>query len=166
MTPTSSEPAYRDRRGHPQSVLRQRACTGLPASVQLVDVPLHFDHRGSLAAAELAEILPFTPARYFVVFQVPSENIRGEHAHRQCWQFLTCLTGQFTVHLDDGRTQADVVLDTPGMGVVIPPLVWASQYNYSADSVLVVLASHRYDPDDYIRDYREFRALVARDHSG
>jgi UDP-2-acetamido-3-amino-2,3-dideoxy-glucuronate N-acetyltransferase len=165
MTPTPSEPPERHRPGRPRSVLRERACTELPAGVQLVDVPLHFDHRGSLAAAEIAEMLPFTPARYFVVFHVPSQNIRGEHAHRQCWQFLTCLTGELTVHLDDGRTQTEMVLDTPGMGVVIPPLVWASQYNYSADAVLVVLASHRYDPDDYIRDYREFRATVTRDHS-
>jgi hypothetical protein len=64
------------------------------------------------------------------------------------------------VHADDGQRRAEVVLDRPGRGVLIPPMVWASQFNYTTDAALLVLASHPYDNDDYIRDYDEFLALV------
>jgi acetyltransferase-like isoleucine patch superfamily enzyme/dTDP-4-dehydrorhamnose 3,5-epimerase-like enzyme len=136
------------------------AALRMPNEVRLIDVPIHLDLRGSLAAAELADFLPFAPQRYFVVFDVPSQHVRGEHAHRECWQFLTCLRGSVTVHLDDGRVRSEVVLDNPGLGVVVPALVWASQFNYSQDAVLLVFASQPYDPSDYIRDYDEFLAAA------
>lgn len=133
----------------------------LPAGVQLVDVPLSVDLRGALAAGELPELLPFVPQRYFVVFDVPSRHVRGEHAHRECWQFLTCLSGAVTVHLDDGDRRAEVHLDGPARGLVIPPMVWANQFGYTADAVLLVLASHPYRSEDYIRDYEEYLRLLA-----
>lgn len=132
----------------------------LPQGVRVIDVPNHIDMRGSLAAGEVGEILPFAPTRYFVVFSVPSQHVRGEHAHRECWQFLTCLAGSLTVHLDDGRKRAEVALDSPARGVLIPPMVWASQFKYSLDAVLLVLASHTYDAADYVRDYGEYLSLV------
>ena len=133
----------------------------LPAGVRVVDVPNHMDMRGSLAAGEVDVDIPFTPRRFFVVFDVPSQHVRGEHAHHTCSQFLICLAGSVTVHLDDGRRRAEVLLDSRDRGVLVPPLVWASQFKYSADAVLLVLASHEYDSGDYIRDYGEFLALVA-----
>jgi acetyltransferase-like isoleucine patch superfamily enzyme len=132
----------------------------LPNEVAIVDVPIHLDLRGSLAAVEFADVLPFTPQRYFVVFDVPSEHVRGEHAHRSCWQFLTCLRGSVAVHLDDGFRRWALTLDEPGIGVVVPPLVWASQFNYSREAMLLVLASEPYRPDDYIRDYEQFLRAV------
>jgi acetyltransferase-like isoleucine patch superfamily enzyme/dTDP-4-dehydrorhamnose 3,5-epimerase-like enzyme len=134
----------------------------LPKGVEIIDVPVVDDLRGSLVANEIAGSLPFTPQRYFAVFSVPSADVRGEHAHRACWQFLTCVHGRVTVHVDDGEHRAEVLLDTPGRGVVVPPMVWASQFRYSEDAVLLVLASLPYDPDDYIRDYAAFLALVTR----
>ncbi len=135
------------------------ALPALPGSARLISIPVHSDLRGSLAAGELSEVLDFEPRRYFVVFAVPSPHVRGEHAHRECSQFLTCVSGSIAVHLDDGQRAAEVELDTPGVGLLVPPMVWASQFRYSADSVLVVLASHAYDPNDYLRDYDQF--LVA-----
>jgi dTDP-4-dehydrorhamnose 3,5-epimerase-like enzyme len=132
----------------------------LPRGVDVLELPVTPDLRGSLVANEIGGTLPFTPERYFVVFDVPSQHVRGEHAHRHCWQFLTCVHGRLTVHVDDGERRAEVVLDTAARGVVVPPMVWASQFNYSADALLLVLASLPYDPDDYIRDYGEFLALV------
>jgi acetyltransferase-like isoleucine patch superfamily enzyme len=150
------------------SVIATRTSSGtdlgqqaLPRGVRLVDVPITEDLRGSLAAIEIGEVLPFVPRRYFLVFGVPSLRVRGEHAHRVCWQYLTCVTGSVSLHVDDGRSGYEVKLDSPGLGVVIPPLVWASQFNYSPDAMLFVLASHRYDPDDYIRDYGDFLATVS-----
>ena len=95
-----------------------------------------------------------------MVYDVPSQHVRGEHAHRQCWQFLTCVAGSVTVHVDDGLRRAEVALDSRARGVVVPPMVWASQFRYTPDAVLLVLASHPYDADDYIRDYGEFLALA------
>lgn len=135
--------------------------TALPEGVRVVEVPNHTDLRGSLAAGEVDADFPFAPRRFFVVFDVPSQHVRGEHAHHTCSQFLVCLAGSVTVHLDDGRRRAEVRLETRDRGILIPPRVWASQFKYSADAVLLVLASHEYDPLDYIRDYGEFLALVA-----
>jgi dTDP-4-dehydrorhamnose 3,5-epimerase-like enzyme len=116
-----------------------------------------FDLRGRLTAGDFpAEAIPFTPQRWFLVYDVPSREIRGEHAHRVCHQFLLCVSGQVTVAVDDGQNRGEVLLDDPTLGIYIPPLVWGSQYRYDADAVLLVLASHPYNPDDYIREYDQF----------
>lgn len=130
----------------------------LPPGVQVIDLPLHADLRGSLVVAEFEQVLPYTPRRVFTVFDVPSRDVRGEHAHRECWQFLVCVHGSVMVHVDDGTRAATVALDSPRRGVLVPPMVWASQYRYSADAVLVVFASHPYDDADYIRSYAEYLA--------
>jgi UDP-2-acetamido-3-amino-2,3-dideoxy-glucuronate N-acetyltransferase len=120
------------------------------------------DLRGNLAAGEVGTHVPFTPKRYFIVFDVPGKDVRGEHAHRRCAQFLVCVRGSVTVVVDDGTNSEEIVLDAPNVGLYLPPLVWAVQYKYSADAMLLVLASDPYDPDDYIRDYDAFRAAIGR----
>lgn len=123
---------------------------------RLYDLPLILDLRGALSFAELDQPLPFSPRRYFVVFDVPSKEVRGEHAHRRLQQFLVCVRGSCNVVLDDGDTRNEVVLDTPQLGLYVPAMVWTIQYKYSADAMLLVLASDVYQADDYIRDYDEF----------
>jgi UDP-2-acetamido-3-amino-2,3-dideoxy-glucuronate N-acetyltransferase len=120
------------------------------------------DLRGRLTAGELpGEGVPFTPRRWFLVYDVPSREVRGEHAHRVCHQFLICVAGQVNVAVDDGERRSEVLLDEPTLGVYVPPRVWASQYRYDDDAVLLVLASDPYDPDDYIREYETFLEEVA-----
>lgn len=119
------------------------------------------DMRGSLAVAEFERTVPFPVQRSFFVFDVPSRETRGAHAHRRCHQFLVCLRGSCAIVADDGRTRQEFVLDSPALGLHLPPLVWGIQYRYSPDAVLAVFASEHYDPDDYIRDYDEFMRLVA-----
>ena len=118
------------------------------------------DMRGSLSAGEYERDLPFTPKRYFLVFEVPNRQVRGEHAHKTCHQFLICIQGSCTVLLDDGRRRREVVLDRPNLGVYLPAMVWGTQFRYSADAILLVFASEYYDANDYIRTYAEFRSLV------
>jgi len=134
--------------------------TALPvANAHLQRFAEHSDLRGRLTAGEApTESVPFEPKRWFLVYDVPSREIRGEHAHRRCHQFLVCVAGQVTVAVDDGRSRAEVLLDDPTLGVYIPPLVWGSQFSYEPDSVLLVLASHPYDASDYIREYDVFLA--------
>ncbi len=125
--------------------------------------PLHRarDLRGSLTVAEFGEDLPFVPKRAFMVYDVPNERVRGEHAHRQCEQFLIAAAGSVNVLVDDGTNRRNVVLDRPNVGLYMPPMIWGSQYRFSADTVLLVFASHEYDPDDYIRTYGEFVTAVS-----
>jgi UDP-2-acetamido-3-amino-2,3-dideoxy-glucuronate N-acetyltransferase len=114
------------------------------------------DLRGSLVAGELENGLPFVPQRYFFVFDVPGEDVRGEHAHRACHQFLVAVTGRVHVIVDDGEHRQEFALDDNRVGLYMPPMVWGIQYRYSEDCRLMVLASDPYDPDDYIRDYGTF----------
>lgn len=124
--------------------------------VALYELPIVSDLRGHLTFAEYEKSLPFVPRRYFLVFDVPSKDVRGEHAHRECHQFLVCVKGSCSVVVDDGQNRAEVLLNRPNIGIHVPPLVWATQYKYSQDAVLMVLASDIYKAEDYIRDYDMF----------
>lgn len=113
--------------------------------------------RGNLTVGEIERDLPFPPKRYFAVYDVPSEKLRGEHAHRECHQFLICLSGSCRALLDDGQNRQEVALSRPDIGLYLPPMIWGTQYAYTRDAVLLVFASHSYDNADYIRDYETFR---------
>jgi acetyltransferase-like isoleucine patch superfamily enzyme/dTDP-4-dehydrorhamnose 3,5-epimerase-like enzyme len=130
--------------------------------VQVFDLPVFSDMRGSLLVGEFERHIPFVPKRYFMVFDVPSRETRGEHAHRVCQQFLVCVRGSCAAVVDDGRSRMELSLDTPQRGLYLPPMVWGVQYKYSEDAVLLVFASEHYDPDDYIRKYSDFLAEAAK----
>jgi UDP-2-acetamido-3-amino-2,3-dideoxy-glucuronate N-acetyltransferase len=118
------------------------------------------DLRGDLTVGNLPADIPFLPQRFFIVSNVPNSDVRGEHAHRECHQFLVVPHGAVSCLVDDGCTREEVRLDSPELGLYMPPKVWGVQYKYSSDAVLFVFASHPYDPDDYVRDYDEFCKLV------
>lgn len=118
------------------------------------------DLRGSLVAANFDGDLPFVPRRFFTVFGVPSTDVRGAHAHRACHQLLVCVQGSVNAVVDDGHRRQEFVLDRPDVGLHMHPMIWGTQYRYSHDAVLMVLASHAYDADDYIRDHDTFLAEV------
>jgi oxalate decarboxylase/phosphoglucose isomerase-like protein (cupin superfamily) len=103
--------------------------------------------------------IPFQIKRVFYLYDIPSGESRGAHAHKQCHQLLVAASGSFEVLLDDGRAQRLVQLNKPELGLHIPPGIWASEINFSSGSVCLVLASHTYDEDDYIRDYSDFLKL-------
>lgn len=128
--------------------------------VQLHHMQRVLDIRGNLTVGEFDRSIPFQPKRYFIVYDVPSMETRGEHAHRACHQFLICVRGSCAVVADDGNHRQEFLLDRPDLGVHLPPMVWGIQYKYSADAVLLVYASHYYDAADYVRNYAEFRQLV------
>ena len=132
----------------------------LVAALGACGEPCMPDIRGSLTVGEFERSVPFQARRYFMVFDVPSVETRGEHAHHTCHQFLVCVRGQLSVVADDGTNREEFVLDRPDLGLHLPPRVWGIQYKYSADAVLLVFASHYYDADDYIRDYDQFLGLV------
>ena len=128
------------------------------AGVTLHRLPHVVDLRGSLSFGEAEAHVPFPIRRYFLVYGVPSQEIRGEHAHKKLHQFLMCVHGSCNVVADDGTVREEYRLDDPSIGLHVPPGVWSVQYKHSPDAVLLVLASDRYQAADYIRDYAEFQA--------
>jgi UDP-2-acetamido-3-amino-2,3-dideoxy-glucuronate N-acetyltransferase len=130
------------------------------AGVTLHRLPEVDDLRGNLSFGEIGKQVPFAVERYFLVYGVANKDIRGEHAHRTLHQFLICVHGRCHVVADDGNSRQEFALDSPALGLYLPPMVWATQYKYSEDGVLLVLASDKYDPASYIRNYSEFLDLV------
>lgn len=131
------------------------------SGVKLHRLPRYQDLRGALSVGEFSKDLPFQPKRYFLVFDVPSQETRGEHAHRICHQFLICVKGSVRVLADDGTRREEFTLDSPSVGLHLPPMIWGTQYQYSPGAVLLVFASEGYDSDEYIRHYDEFIALTS-----
>jgi acetyltransferase-like isoleucine patch superfamily enzyme/dTDP-4-dehydrorhamnose 3,5-epimerase-like enzyme len=143
-----------DRRA--ETGLRELAVKG----AALHRMPMIRDLRGALTFGEINQHLPFTPERFFVVYDVPSREVRGEHAHLALHEFLVCLRGSCSVALDDGTVREEVVLDTPTIGLHIPPRLWRVHYKYSPDAILLSLCSDPYDASDYVRDYDDFLAMT------
>lgn len=160
VTDARSDPDV-DRTGsaptHPQDRITATAVRG----VNLHRLPHFNDIRGALSVGEFERDLPFQPKRYFVVHDVPTRETRGEHAHLRCHQFLICVHGSVQVLADDGTRREEFTLDSPGLGIHLPPMTWGTQYRYSRDGVLLVFASESYDADEYIRSYAEFLQQVA-----
>jgi hypothetical protein len=120
------------------------------------------DLRGDLVVGDFASSLPFTPQRFFTIFGVPSARIRGSHAHRVCKQFLIAVHGALSLVVDDGSKRSELRLDRPDIGVYVPAMVWATQYRFTDDAVLLVFASLPYEPSDYLRNYEEFMKALAQ----
>jgi RimJ/RimL family protein N-acetyltransferase len=99
----------------------------------------------------------FPIKRVFYLYDIAGGESRGAHAHKECHQFLVAASGSFEVLLDDGKTKRQILLNRPDLGLHIPPGIWASEINFSSGSICLVLASHEYNEDDYIRDYEEFK---------
>ena len=146
---------------HSISLSRDEPLRELRASgAYLKRMPRVVDLRGALTFGEIERHLPFTPKRFFVVYDVPSQEVRGEHAHKALHEFLVCLRGSCAIMVDDGTNRDEVMLNDPTVGLHIPPQLWRVHYKYTPDAMVLVLASDIYKADDYIRDYDEFLAYV------
>ena len=126
-------------------------------SAGLISFPTVLAARGNLTVLELPKVVPFSVKRIFVVHQVSNTEVRGEHAHKKCWQLLIATSGSIKIDLSDGDNVETFNLISPEMGLIIPPLIWGSQYDYSLNSSLLVLASEAYEEDDYLHDFGEFK---------
>lgn len=118
------------------------------------------DRNGHITAVNNSDEIPFAVKRIFYLYDIPGGESRGAHAHKQCHQFLVAASGSFEVLLDDGVTKRQVLLNTPNIGLHIPPGIWASEINFSSGSICLVLASHEYSEEDYIREYDDYLKYV------
>ncbi len=116
----------------------------------------HGDERGQLVALEEAKEIPFQIKRVYYMYDTISEVTRGKHAHKSLEQILICVHGSCKLLLDDGTDKEVVILDDPCEGIYVSNAIWREMYDFSADAVLMVLASDVYKEEDYIRDYAAF----------
>lgn len=123
---------------------------------RLLALPHFNEARGELTALEFENTLPFRARRLFLVHGVPPGSSRGAHAHKLCDQFLICTAGAVTVEFDNGTEKDSILLNRRNVGLFLPSLVWARQTYLEPNSSLLVLASHEYDPADYIHGYEEY----------
>ncbi len=129
--------------------------------VQMLDFPQHGDARGHLVIVEGAKDIPFEIKRAFYIYGSDADVVRGQHANRLSEFVLINVAGKSKVKVKDGTgNEAIYCLNRPHTGVYLPNMVWKEMYDFSPDSVLLVLASTHYDPDEYIRDYRDFETEV------
>ena len=118
------------------------------------------DHRGKLVAIEGQQDVPFEVKRVFYIYGTQPDVPRGNHSHHQTRQYLISVNGSCKVTLDDGKQKVTYDLNQPNIGLLQDALVWGVMHDFSADCVLLVLASEYYDEADYVREYDEFLGLV------
>ena len=120
------------------------------------------DERGKLVVIEGNESIPFEIKRVFYIYGSDASVVRGQHANRDSQFVLINVAGTSKVRVTDGKQEEIIELNRPMMGVYIPQMVWKDMYDFSEDSVLLVLASTHYDGREYIRDYEEYLKEVCR----
>lgn len=116
----------------------------------------HSDNKGNITVVENSKTIPFDVKRTYYLYDVPGGGSRGAHAHKELQQMIVAASGSFDVTLDDGNVKRTFTLNRPYQGLLIVPGIWRDLNNFSAGSVCLVLASEKYDENDYIRDYESF----------
>ncbi len=129
---------------------------------RLIDIPkiVADDGRGNLSVIE-KDLIPYEIKRVYYLYDVPSDSIRGGHAHKELQQFLIPLSGSFDVVLDDGDHKVTITLNRPFKGLYIPNGLWRELENFSAGAVCLSLVSEVYMESDYIRNYKDFKLFKA-----
>lgn len=127
---------------------------------KIIEFQEHGDERGNLVVIEGNMDIPFEIKRVFYMYGTDSSMIRGSHANRKSEFVLINVAGRTSIKIDDGFSTAIIDLDKPRMGIYIPPMLWKDMYNFSEDSVLLVLSSEHYDAEEYIRDYEQYKREI------
>jgi len=122
----------------------------------VIELPRIYSRQGNLTPVHEYEDVPFKIERVFYLYDIPGGEDRGAHAHKECHQFLIAASGSFEIVLDDGKNKRTVVLNRPYYGLYLPPGIWAAEQGFSSGAICLTLTSHKYDENDYIRDYKEF----------
>ena len=123
---------------------------------KIIEVSKIQNDAGNITVVENGINFPFIVKRIFYLYDIPGGEDRGAHAHKECHQFLVAASGSFEVQLEDGKAKKTLFLNQPYKGLHIPPGIWASEVSFSSGSICLVLASHTYNEDDYLREYQEF----------
>jgi len=125
----------------------------------VIDVSKVHTDAGNITVVENGQNIPFEVKRVYYLYDVPSGEARGGHAHYDLEQFIVAASGSFDVIIDDGVNKKRVSLNRPNLALHVVPGLWRELDNFSSGSICMVLASHKYEEADYIRDYDEFKTL-------
>lgn len=125
---------------------------------KIIQLPKILDRRGNLSVIEENNHIPFKIERTFWIYDVPGDSQRGGHAYKETEEFIVALSGSFDVVLDNGVERKTYHLNRSYYGLYVPKMVWREMNNFSTNSLALVLSSTKYDAEDYIRDYEEFKA--------
>ncbi len=128
----------------------------LPEGSKLINIPLATDSRGSLSFATVGCEIPFAVQRVFWIHDVPQDSHRGGHSHRTCSEVVVAVSGAFRMVVDDGVQRAEVWMDSPNQGILIPAGMWCELRDFQPGTVVVVMASHPYDATGYCNDYSTY----------
>ena len=128
--------------------------------VRVIELPKFTDPRGNLSFLEQLNHIPFEIKRTYWIYDVPGGENRGGHAFRDTEEFIVALSGSFDVVLHDGEKELVFQLNRSYYGLYVPKMMWREMRNFSTNSLALVLASTPYDPDDYVRDFEEYKVLV------
>lgn len=123
---------------------------------KIIDLPKICDERGNLTFVENCSHIPFDIKRVYYLYDVPTGAERGGHAHKALQQLIIAVSGSFDVVLNDGKSTKRIHLSQPNSGLYVCPMIWRELDKFSSGSVCMVLASNKYDEDDYYRDYQDF----------
>ena len=123
----------------------------------VIQLPKINNRAGNITPVTGLENVPFDIKRVFYIYDIPGGESRGAHVHKECHEFLIAASGSFEVDIDDGINKRTVMLNRPYYGLHLPPGIWASEERFSSGSVCLVLTSHLYAAEDYIRDYNEYK---------
>lgn len=123
----------------------------------VLELPKIHNRAGNITVVDqLDSTIPFEVKRIYYLFDVPGGECRGGHAHKDLHQIIIAASGSFDVIIDDGKIKRSITLNRPNYGLYVTPKIWRDLENFSSGSVLLVLASEKYDETDYIRDYNEY----------
>lgn len=122
----------------------------------IIGLDKHHHAKGNISVVENGKDIPFDVKRTYYLYDVPGGESRGGHAHKELSQLIVAASGSFTVTLDDGNVKRTFLLNRPYQGLYIVPGIWRTLDDFSSGSVCLVLASHKYDEEDYIRSYEEY----------
>lgn len=126
---------------------------------KIIDLPKIDDERGNLSFIEENNHIPFKIARTYWIYDVPGGEIRGGHAYKTLHEFIVAISGSFDVVLDDGISKKTYSLNRSYFGLYVPNLIWKHLENFSTNSLCLILASDKYNEEDYIRDYQHFKDI-------
>ena len=118
------------------------------------------DEKGNLVVIEGNADIPFEIKRVFYMYGTEKNMVRGSHANKKSEFVLINVAGKTKIKLDDGFSKCVIELDKPRMGIYIPKMLWKDMYDFSDDSVLLCLSNEHYDPDEYVRDYKEYKKII------
>jgi hypothetical protein len=122
----------------------------------ILELDKHSHEKGNISIVENGKEVPFDINRVYYLYDIPGGEDRGAHGHKELRQLIIAASGCFDIILDDGNVKRSITLNRPNIGLLVVPGIWREIINFSSGAICMVLASHKYDEDDYIRDYPEF----------